>query len=712
MKYFKIKPLFTGFSVIILLTCLTGLNTSVRAITHISIHIDQLIPELELHRDAHDWLLNNLYLELDMSGLKPVLELRIDTSQLPQPFSELESLSVVCAVSVLTADEMFCQKGQVQLFSTIKGLLDYSGYVSFSYSLADHALTLSLNDIEIGKGKLDATFFIRSDDTGSGKWNARLTAKNINYKSIKSFLKHYLKDELKKLDKVSGQFSFTAQLSGQYTPEQLSLADLKLNGRLKNVAYTLGENLGSKLGFDFNLDFTPAGQQQGIKLKIEKLTGEIFQDPVYLLFDGQEIIAANLNYDAAKQLLTVNQASLSHAQLMDFEVQGLSVLTDSIDTRQMKLSLNIEDFSRLDEVYLRNLLEGTDYEGLSIKGSFSLKARQQQDAIEVSSRIDNVSIEYQEQISLQKLHGQVAWNNNDQQKKPVKESRLSWEKIELSGLPAGKTQWLFKTHHNQMSLMRETKLPVFDGALMINHLQVDNFNNDLQLTIDGIIEPVSLRLLSAHFNWPILDGKLAAVIPETYYTNKQLRMGGAMMMQVFDGTIIIKDLFIDEPLMQTARLTANIDLNQLDLQSLTSTYDFGEIQGRIEGKIRKLQMDAWMPVAFDAYLRTPDKDTSKHRISQQAIDNLSSLGGASAILSKTFMSVFETFGYKKLGLSCRLANGICTMNGIEDKGDAYYIVKGGGIPRIDVMGFQHQVDWNILLERLAAIQSANQAVIE
>jgi len=59
-----------------------------------------------------------------------------------------------------------------------------------------------------------------------------------------------------------------------------------------------------------------------------------------------------------------------------------------------------------------------------------------------------------------------------------------------------------------------------------------------------------------------------------------------------------------------------------------------------------------------------------------------------------------------------LTNGTCEMDGVEDRGEAYYIVKGGGIPRIDVMGFQRRVDWDTLLHRLEAIQSANQAVIE
>jgi hypothetical protein len=694
------------------LTCLAWLNKPARAVSSISLTIENLLPELTADKDVPDWLFNNLHLELDISGQTPVLELQFGTTKLPEPFTGLESVRLLCAVQALQTEQLSCQQGQLELFSSTKGVLDYSANFSIHYVPAEHSLSLTLNDIEVDRGKIDLNFSMLWDGDSAAEWNASINARNINYKSIKRYLKHYLKEEIETLDNVSGSFSFSAQLSGQSIQDKLSLKQLTISGQLKNVAYNQGDNLGDKLGVEFSLSMKPEAQQQLITLKLKKLTGEVFQDPIYLLFDGQEKLSANLAYDTEKQSVSLKEFSLSHPQLLHLTLQGLFELKDSIGTKQMNLSLNIEDLSKLNELYLKNILEGTDYEGLNLEGKVSLEAVLNKNILEVNSNVNDVSIEYNNEITFDKLQAKINWNNAVQNKRPVKESQLSWDKAELSGLPLGNTQWKFKTHHEQLTLTRETKIPVFDGALVINSLQVENFSEDPDLTIDGIIEPVSLALVSSHFNWPLLDGQLAAVIPSTHYNQHQLRMGGAMMLQVFDGTIIIKNLAINEPLSGAAQLTANIDLNQLDLQSLTRTYDFGEIQGRVEGKVRQLQLDAWKPIAFDAYLRTPKKDKNKHRISQQAIDNLSSLGGASAILSRTFLSIFETFGYKKLGLSCRLANGTCEMNGVENKGDAYYIVKGGGIPRIDVMGFQRRVDWDTLLHRLEAIQSANQAVIE
>ena len=51
---------------------------------------------------------------------------------------------------------------------------------------------------------------------------------------------------------------------------------------------------------------------------------------------------------------------------------------------------------------------------------------------------------------------------------------------------------------------------------------------------------------------------------------------------------------------------------------------------------------------------------------------------------------------------------MCRMGGVAKKGGGgYYLVKGSGIPRIDVLGFQNNVDWHVLLNRLSAIRNAN-----
>jgi hypothetical protein len=56
---------------------------------------------------------------------------------------------------------------------------------------------------------------------------------------------------------------------------------------------------------------------------------------------------------------------------------------------------------------------------------------------------------------------------------------------------------------------------------------------------------------------------------------------------------------------------------------------------------------------------------------------------------------------------------VCLMDGAEQTVNGYFIVKGGGIPAINVMGYNHEVDWDELLTRLKRVTKGNRkAVVE
>jgi hypothetical protein len=57
------------------------------------------------------------------------------------------------------------------------------------------------------------------------------------------------------------------------------------------------------------------------------------------------------------------------------------------------------------------------------------------------------------------------------------------------------------------------------------------------------------------------------------------------------------------------------------------------------------------------------------------------------------MRFFDQFNYDRLGISCRLKNDVCLMSGVEQHGQGYYLVKGSGVPRIDVIADARRVDW-------------------
>lgn len=162
---------------------------------------------------------------------------------------------------------------------------------------------------------------------------------------------------------------------------------------------------------------------------------------------------------------------------------------------------------------------------------------------------------------------------------------------------------------------------------------------------------------------------------------------------------------MERPFGVATTLSADLDLDDLDLLAITEVFDFGSITGRLDGRIHDLRLVDWSATAFDAELRTQAKSRVRQRISQRAVQNISSVGDASFVgsLQGQLIGLFDDFGYRRIGISCRLSNEVCTMGGLRSAGDGFTIVEGAGVPRLDVVGYNRNVDWPTLVERLAAV---------
>src|SRR3546814_9085961 len=84
-----------------------------------------------------------------------------------------------------------------------------------------------------------------------------------------------------------------------------------------------------------------------------------------------------------------------------------------------------------------------------------------------------------------------------------------------------------------------------------------------------------------------------------------------------------------DPLGIGPRMSADMQMRNLDLGALTRTFSFGNIEGKLDGDVNNLQLVNWQPTHFDDEVRDrPGRYPSK--ISQRAVENISALGGAGA----------------------------------------------------------------------------------
>ena len=176
---------------------------------------------------------------------------------------------------------------------------------------------------------------------------------------------------------------------------------------------------------------------------------------------------------------------------------------------------------------------------------------------------------------------------------------------------------------------------------------------------------------------------------------------GELVVDVFGGRIIVDGLQIAGPMDVAPVLETRLRLQDLDLAQLTGTFSFGRIDGLLAGEVDELQLVGGQLTRFKAGIRTPEHAQSNRRISQRAIDNLTSRGtGMSAGLSGTALRMFKEFAYDRIALEVDLAGNMASLDGIPYKDGGYYIVKGAGLPRIDVIGRTREIAWKDLVSRI------------
>lgn len=303
------------------------------------------------------------------------------------------------------------------------------------------------------------------------------------------------------------------------------------------------------------------------------------------------------------------------------------------------------------------------------------------------------------------VDGRVRWSSRGPGTAALQVGGGRWERLALGAFaldaalePAG------------LRLSR-VRVPLLDGTLVLEELALGWSAAGWEGSGGVVLEPVSMPLLTEALGLPRMAGVMSAALPGLRLSSGELVLDGTLAVSVFDGWLQASGLRVREPFGVASYLTGEIEARHIDLAQLTETFSFGSITGHIDAEVRGLELSSWRPTAFDARIVSIAGD-ERRRISQRAVENLSALGGggALAVVQRSVLRLFETFGYRELGLRCRLANGVCEMGGLyaEPEGRAradggFTIVRGGGVPALDVIGYNRRVDWNELVARLRRV---------
>jgi hypothetical protein len=652
--------------------------------------------------DSEPLFLKNVDIDVKLTLTGLTLTAKSKQLVLPDPVGKINNIDFSCKNITFHADEVSCKQGVLKFSQKDLGRQELKTSLTF----VAHAETYraSIDNLSYADAKLSVNLNLEQGD-----WQVSASSDSVDLSKLKSAIQAYLpRDIVQQLS--AWQFEAASGLHLTATGNEASIQTANVQASIHDL--TLSDEQGlfvtDSVDMALELELNKSLQTWNYKTKIDFLNGEAYGEPVFIDFKQTPVVIDatgsfdqhwNINNKTKVEQLNVVDAQLTY--------QGTSKFDGALS-----LKTNSTDLGVIYTHWLQPFLLESAWTDLELAGEVAVELQRFKQNLSVSVAFDDVYIDDQQnRFGVDKLNGQFAWSSFNEEK----ETALEWQGGYIYAMPFGQSHINATSHDNQFLLTNDWRLPLLDGALQLNNFHFSyNDTDDMSWSFDGLLTPISMGELSTTLEWPIMNGKLSGVIPNVSYLNHQITVDGALMVKVFDGTTVIRDLRLSDPFGALPSLEANLDITMLDLETLTSTFDFGKITGKLNGQVHQLRMVNWEPVAFDADFYTPDGDKSRRRISQQAVNNLSQVsGGASALLSKSFLRFFEDFSYKQLGLSCKLTNEVCEMDGIKPAKQGYYIVEGGGFPpRINVVGYTRRVNWPDLVSRLKSVTNSEGPIIE
>ena len=640
--------------------------------------------------------------ELNDAGLSG--EFHIGSIALLESGQVYDDIRIVCSSIILTTHTTQC--GEATFTLSIPGIGRQTIPGNFTYSQYTSTADIELSSVEIAGGRVRCKIIsnkagVEVQYTGTKLQLSELSEVAANFSD--AFVEYSSAGLVDIVGKLSApnekpmQFSFVADLS------ETSLAN--------NAGTIAADGVTGKLALDVTLEPNATRLSIGFDSK----QGEAYLEPVYANFSesalslrAQDILTTDfVTFDIPR--FRVQQDAL-------LDIDGSAKLlfpTDPTQTMGISADVALHD-SSITNLYT-NLIKiaaaGTMFGNLETDGKVTGSVSIVDNALwSASVRLSDAILDDSSgRFAIYALNGAVDWSA-DENHLPGP-SQLRWGSGTVYNIVIGGGMADLQLGNNDVELLAPLRLPTMGGALLINQLVLVNFgSDDATGRLDAELEPIQLGQLTGAFGWPAFSGQLSGRLPLLQLQENTITVGGTLSARAFDGTVEVSSLRIDQPFGRVPRMQGELAIRDLDLQRVTEAFSFGVIQGRLSGDVAGLTMQNWSPVTMDMHFYTPANDRSQHRISQRAVENLASVGGggAAAVLSSGFLKFFDVFAYDEIGLRCVLKDGICRMSGVGaansgPQGRGYYLVKGSGVPRIDVVGFRDTVSWPRLVQQLAAI---------
>lgn len=632
------------------------------------------------------WEANNLELivHLNPDG-SPKLDIRSSMLRLLFADQVFEDISWQCEQFEQIDTEYVCRQSELLLgkspWGATRATLDFRFTDIDNWQINLHQLDTDIGQL---KGRLGMS---------DGDWQGAISGQQLQLNALYQLIPK----ALLAIDwSLSGAISVKAELAG--SQGELQSLSLNLSGEQITYSDSNGFQAGEKLALGLGLSVQQKNERWTGSLDLSVAQGQLYSDPVYLsLGEGPLSLHAKFEGDPGQLQLQIVDARLKMPGVVSASVKGY---VEQWQWKAMELLFETPDLAGFYKVLAQPYLIGSALDELSVKGSGEgyLKLHDEE-LVALDVQLHQVDMEDgEDRFGIRQLNTEFHWLSQGE----AALSALSVAGGHLFRMDFGRVQASMQVTDGQLLVEEKVSMPLLGGELNLNNLVLGGLSKppiNWQLAMTA--NQIQLDALSRALDWPLMSGRLDGHIPSVQYEAGNVLLDGELVVDVFAGKVIVDGLKIADPMGVAPVLETRVRLQNLDLALLTSAFSFGRIEGLLEGEIDELQLVGWELNRFRAGIRTPAHDKSRHRISQRAIDNLTSLGtGVSAGLSGTALRMFKDFAYDKIALEVDLAGDMASLDGIDSKDGGYYIVKGAGLPRIDVIGRTRKIAWKDLVSRI------------
>lgn len=598
-----------------------------------------------------------------------------------------EDISLACVQLHLVQGQLDCRGGEISIPALGAPL---HTELRLNPSLGNASVELQRADLGVVRIKLASSGHISVDFS------------DLSVAAVMTMLPQVVMD-------WGGSGHFNGRLT--YVPDG-AVRQFELVGKLTDGAFASIDGLHAAENIDLDLDVSARddGESHGWRWNVDSSwsRGEAYLDPLYLS-SGATLTASGIWTDTH---LDLEYASLSIPGVRAVEASGLFDFEQKRVLRG-KLAVTKAELEQIGPRYILPILAPAQAAETSFSGAVSAAIVFENGLFSgLDLSFDGAGFsQAANDLHFGPVDGTVVWRADATTVATLKIAAGRWQKLKLGafGIDA-------RLSGDSIDIGKIV-VPVLDGKLVLTDLALRRDHEVWSGSGAAVVEPISMGLLTEAVGLPSMSGVLSASMPGVKVSLREVLLEGALVISVFDGYLQATGLRVVEPLGVASRLYADVEVRRIDLAQLTETFSFGSVSGFVDADLLELELVRWRPVHFDAHVLS-SPGSYRRRISQRAVQNIGALGGPGATLAlqRGFLQFFESFGYRELGLSCKLVRGVCTMGGLPGGSNTgstngFVIIQGGGIPALNVIGYNRRVDWDELLTRLQRVIESNTAPV-